>query len=410
MPPPLVICFLRNRGELLLVRQSGEGDSSQLWAGITAPLEGDDPAETGRTAIAEETTVTDAAFIRAGPALRVSLPDRNRPSQVHPVLFDAPDRTRVSTAGFIDAEWVHAPAMVQRETIQGLWELYRRVGPTPERIAMDTDRGSAAISISALECLRDSAAIATEDGSGLQPVRETARALREARPSMAALTNRLNRVMASTDSSPEIERAAKAEIADAFDADSTAARVASERIADQRVLTLSKSGTVTEALVDSVDSVTVAESRPGCEGVDTAETLHETDLSMTLCTDAAIGHVLSEHEIDAVLVGADTVLPDGRVVNKTGTRLTALSAANEDIPCFAVCASDKITYHPTPTLESGSPSALYSGAAELSVLNPRFDITPADAITVISEQGILSTTDISDIAKTHRELADWDSS
>jgi len=201
-------------------------------------------------------------------------------------------------------------------------------------------------------------------------------------------------------------------------ADDEAARNAAEAVAGDRVLTLSRSGTVLTALQgvetadgdewpESAEHVFVAESRPAREGIDVAETLAES-VPVTVHTDAAVGHVLAEESVDAVLVGADTVLPDGRVLNKTGTRTVAAAAAREDVPVLVVTAADKVSAEDAVNREFGPGSDLYDGDAPVSVLNPTFDVTPADLIDgVVTERGTLSTDAVRDVAEEHRENADW---
>lgn len=67
----------------------------------------------------------------------------------------------------------------------------------------------------------------------------------------------------------------------------------------------------------------MAESRPLLEGRTTAFLLRkeaqESVKDVTLCTDAAMATVAEEMKIQGALVGADSILPDGSFVNKTGT-------------------------------------------------------------------------------------------
>jgi translation initiation factor 2B subunit (eIF-2B alpha/beta/delta family) len=257
-----------------------------------------------------------------------------------------------------------------------------------------------------------------EDTDAADELSRLARRLIEARPSMAALRNRVDRVMATADDPDAVEGAATDAIDRAVAADDEAARNAAERVAGERVLTLSRSGTVLTALqglntdsgdewADPPEHVFVAESRPAREGVDVAETLAES-VPVTVHTDAAAGHVLAEESVDAVLVGADTVLPDGRVLNKTGTRTIAAAAAREDVPVFAVTAADKVSSEDAVNREFGPGSDLYDGDAPVTVLNPTFDVTPADLIDgVVTERGTLSTDAVRDVAAEHRENADW---
>jgi translation initiation factor 2B subunit (eIF-2B alpha/beta/delta family) len=154
--------------------------------------------------------------------------------------------------------------------------------------------------------------------------------------------------------------------------------------------------------------VFVAESRPDREGVGVAERLAG-EIRVTLHTDAAVAHVLATREVDAVVVGADAVLADGSVVNKTGTRAAALSAAREGVPLCVVCAADKVTPDEEATLESGPRESVYDGDADVGVLNPTFDVTPPDLVSAVrTELGVLDTDDVREVAREHAALADWD--
>ncbi len=195
----------------------------------------------------------------------------------------------------------------------------------------------------------------------------------------------------------------------ALAADEAAAKNASERL-EGSVATLSRSGTVLEALRTSEPSrVFVAESRPAREGIDVAETLAETTASaVTVHTDAATAYVLAGEDVDRVVVGADTVLPDGAVVNKTGTRALAIAADREGIPVSVVAATDKVSTREAVNLESGDRSAVYAGDASIDVLNPTFDVTPADCVSeIVTERGALEPDAVGDLAAELRGLEEW---
>jgi translation initiation factor 2B subunit (eIF-2B alpha/beta/delta family) len=205
-----------------------------------------------------------------------------------------------------------------------------------------------------------------------------------------------------------VEGAAHAAVKRALQADADTAERAAGYIADRAVLTLSRSGTVLDALLGADPPprrVFVAESRPDREGVVVAETLADAGLDVTLLSDAGVAMRLSENVVDVVLVGADTVLANGALVNKTGTRTAALAADHESVPFYTTMATDKVATHDTPQLEDGPPAALYSGDAALDVRNPTFDVTPAGLISgYITEQGILHASEIRDLAF---ELEGW---
>lgn len=318
--------------------------------------------------------------------------------QVRPVLIDS--ATRLPSELTVESEWVHAPALRRRATVSGLWDRYDRVAPTVRSIAADDEHGAATLSIHALEVLRDRAALLVDEGeSDAEELTALARRLLRARPSMAVVRNRLARVLADADDPEVIETAATEGIERAAAADRAAAFRAAGVVDSATVLTLSRSSTVLETLGQgTAERVFVAESRPAREGIGVAETLAE-GCQVTVHTDAAVAHLLATVPIDAVLVGADTVLPDGSVVNKTGTRGAALAAANEDVPVYAAAAADKITTRESVNLESGDVAAVYDGEAPLDVRNPTFDVTPATAIEgVVTERGVLDPEAVSEIA------------
>ncbi|MFB6156128.1 MAG: NUDIX domain-containing protein [Haloferacaceae archaeon] len=459
----VVTVFLRNDGEVLLLRRSGAvGTYSGRWGAVSGYAEGD-PDAAARWEINEETGLREAVtLVRAGDPFTFADDDVGTRWTVHPYLFDCDSREVRTNRESTETAWVAATEILRRETVPRLWTSYDRVRPTVESATGDREHGSAYVSVRALEVLRDEAGVlaarAHEAGSGgergdtgagggergdtgagggergdtgtgggergdtgargggderaeadWKRLAETAERLRRARPSMTALENRVNRAMSRADrTAASVESAARAVVAEAVRADRDAATRASALVTNERVLTLSRSGTVAAVLADAPSSVVVAESRPAREGVGVAERLAEGGVDVTLVTDAAVAHVLSEGEVDAVVVGADTVLPDGSVVNKTGTRGAAVAAANEGVPTYAVAAADKVAAASGVELESGPTGEVYDGDADLAVENPTFDLTPAAFVTgVVTERGVLDASDVGDVAAEFRERADW---
>jgi translation initiation factor 2B subunit (eIF-2B alpha/beta/delta family) len=402
----VVTCFLRHRTAILLGRRSDAvGTYTGRWAGVSGYVEGD-PADAERDArreIREETGRTDATLVRAGDPVTVA--DDERTWTVHPFLFEIADRTITPNEEIATHEWVSPPAMLERPTVPGLWDAYDAVAPTVETVASDDTHGSAWISVRALEVLRDRAAVA----DSAEAVAAVARELREARPSMAALTTRVDRVMATGERTPRaVRRRAGTAAEAALDADAEAAERAAERCGDA-VVTLSRSGTVLAALREAAPAVLIGESRPAREGPDVAARLADEGLDVTLTTDAALASEIGARAPDAALVGADAVLADGSVVNKVGTRSLALAAAREDVPVYAVAAAAKIRPDETVHGETGDDDALYDGDAPVAVANPIFDRTPADLIDgVVTDRGVLDTSEVGDVAADHEKYANWD--
>jgi translation initiation factor 2B subunit (eIF-2B alpha/beta/delta family) len=159
------------------------------------------------------------------------------------------------------------------------------------------------------------------------------------------------------------------------------------------VVTLSYSSTVESILRHGLPPscrVVIAESRPLMEGRRLFRNLSDDVTELRMITDAQLG--LAIPDADLVLVGADAVLRDLSVVNKTGTYMAAL-VAHAHGRDFLVAAD---TYKINVTmdshnciLESKSGGEVWA-RQEKHCDNVYFDITPSQLITgFVSEAGIL---------------------
>lgn len=273
-------------------------------------------------------------------------------------------------------------------------------------IREDETHGSAWLSLRALEALSEYAATA----ANYDAVASLARDLRAARPSMYAVANRVNRAMAEAETRTPAAIAASAESVRTRGehADERAATTAAARLGD-RPCTLSRSGTVRAALdAAAPERVLVLASQPGGEGIAVAESL-AADHAVTLTTDANAAGAVAD--ADALVVGADAVLPDGSVVNKVGTRTAATVAAREAVPVVVACAGAKVAPAGTDgfDVESRPPAELYDGDAAVTVANPTFDRTPAELVDVVAtERGPLDAGGVETLAEEHAEAAGWD--
>jgi translation initiation factor 2B subunit (eIF-2B alpha/beta/delta family) len=409
----VVTVFLRNGAEILLLRRSDAvGSYSGRWGTVAGHAEGAPDAQ-ALAEIEEETGIEsgDVTFVRRGEGFAVEDPDLDTRWLVTPYLFDVAHREVVPNEETTEVEWTPPTAILRRETVPDLWESYWRVAPTVETVRADEDHGSAYVSLRALEVLRDAAALAVDREKGdWEHLEKTAHGLLKARPAMAAVRNRVNRVLsvASADGTPRsVEAAATDAIAAALAADRETATTAREYVADETVLTLSRSGTVREALsVGEPAAVTVAESRPGGEGVDVAENLAAAGHRVTLTTDANLPGAVADATV--CLLGADTVLPDGSVVNKVGSRAAALGASDAGVPCYAVAASDKISPDGRVRVEGQSTAPLYEGDASVAVDNPVFERVPARLLDgVVTEAGLLDADQIASLSAVHAARARW---
>jgi translation initiation factor 2B subunit (eIF-2B alpha/beta/delta family) len=419
---PVVTVFLRNRGEVLLLRRSADvGSYPNQWGTVTGHLDHENSTASAVTEIEEETGLSehDVELVREGPSFEVEDEERGTRWIVHPFLFDAATREVDLNWETEEAEWAAPTVLLRRDTVPELWTSYRRVAPSIVGLTQDTSHGSAYLSLRALEVLRDRAGLlATTDAPDVEDARarlvETAKRLLDTRPSMAALNNRIHRVMHA--SRPELTPAtvevnAHEAIDQALAADADTARRAADLIAGERVLTLSRSGTVMEALrtADPAPSVVVAASQPGGEGVGVAETLAHDEIEVTLVPDAALASIIEAAHVERVLVGADTLGPSGTVVNKVGTRGAALAARREGIPFTVACAADKISVDDPAPSEEADPRTVYDGPAPLHVSAPRFDETPPDLVTggIVTDRGTRSPDEIEAIAEELASLRTW---
>jgi translation initiation factor eIF-2B subunit delta len=164
------------------------------------------------------------------------------------------------------------------------------------------------------------------------------------------------------------------------------------------VVTLSYSSTVESILRFGLPPgcrVIIAESRPLMEGRRLFKNLSGDVTQLRMITDAQMG--LAIPDADLVLVGADTVLRDLSVVNKTGTYLAALVAHAHGRDFLVAADTYKINVTMDARnciLESKSGKEVWS-RQEKHCDNVYFDLTPRQLITgFVSEKGILDAADM----------------
>lgn len=426
----VVTCFLRSGTDvLLLLRSEKVGSYAGRWGAVAGHAEGD-PDEAADREIREETGFEHVDLVRRGPPFDVLDEALGKRWIVHPYLFDVPRRAPVLNRESSTYEWVSPTEILRRDIMPELWTAYRHVAPSLDAIRGDDVHGSAYLSLRAVEVLRDQAAELNArrangeddgrrsarprvrpagDDAGWQELRSLAESLLSARPAMAAVRNRLNRVMHEASGSrtaASVEQAADNVLDRAIRADDDAGAIAARLIHGKRVLTLSQSGTVIAALEKARADVIVAQSIPGGEGRAVAEHLVAIGLHVAMCSDAGIP-AACDH-VDAVLVGADTILPDGSVVNKVGTRSAALAASARSIPMYVTTSSDKIASRNKIDLEQAARETLYEGDARIHLIHPLFEMTPPELVTaIITEHDALESSHVADLVEALGRLESW---
>ena len=148
-------------------------------------------------------------------------------------------------------------------------------------------------------------------------------------------------------------------------------------------------------------SVIADETRPFLQGARlTAWEMVQENIPVTLISDNMAGHLMSQGEVDAVVVGTDRVAANGDVANKIGTYMVAVLAKRHNIPFYVACplstidlsisSGDEIPIEERPA-EEVSGFRDYQWAAEgVKIRNPAFDVTPAELVTgLITEKGVI---------------------
>lgn len=161
-------------------------------------------------------------------------------------------------------------------------------------------------------------------------------------------------------------------------------------------------------------SVIADETRPFLQGARlTAWEMVQENIPVTLIADNMSGHLMSCGKIDAVIVGTDRVASNGDVANKIGTYMVAVLAKRHNIPFYVACplstidmsisSGDEIPIEERPPEEVTGFGDCQWAAEGVNIVNPAFDVTPADLVTaLITEKGVIyspNTKKISELFK-----------
>jgi translation initiation factor 2B subunit (eIF-2B alpha/beta/delta family) len=281
-----------------------------------------------------------------------------------------------------------------------------------EAVASDRTHGAARLAREAANVMARAAreVPARTPDEMISALREVARALAAAQPSMAAVSNAAGAVLLAAATAPSpgnvgpMRRAAVAQarrIVAGWEGNvHRIARHAQTIVPQGPILTHSHSATVLavlERLARRGAPIVVTESNPLGEGRTTARLLADRGLSVSLVADAQAGAFVSR--MAAVLVGADTVFADGTVVNKVGTLALALLARQARVPFFV--ASEALKVAPDRWPEAGETLSVDVSPEALPAVY--FDATPPRLITaLITEDGVFRPRQLGPLARRAR--------
>jgi ribose 1,5-bisphosphate isomerase len=287
-----------------------------------------------------------------------------------------------------------------------------------QQVCADREHGSRWLVNAAITLLKELAQDTTlSQAERLSQLYARAYQVAQARPAMGALSSAVSRIISVHEGGPEaIAQEAQELLTDLEMAPQNIAQHAQPFLSGH-LMTCSISGTVLPTLValkGQIERVTVLEGRPRYEGRAMAQALHEQGIPVTLITDAQADIFLPQCQ--SVVVGADSILVNGDVLNKAGTALLAWSAHGHGVDLHVLSETIKISPHRwhehnpalikdnLSLLEEKEASEVFEHAPEgIEVRNFYFDHTPYRLITnVITEHGLLDRRNIREIAVTTR--------
>jgi len=159
---------------------------------------------------------------------------------------------------------------------------------------------------------------------------------------------------------------------------------------------------------DNTVQVFADETRPRQQGARiTTFELTMDGIPTTLITDGMCSYFMRKGMIDLVIVGADRIAANGDAANKIGTYTVAISAKYHNVPFYVAAPASTID----TSIKSGDEIVIEERSHEevthingkricaegVNIINPGFDVTPAELITgIITEKGIFKPEEIKD--------------
>jgi len=373
----VVTAFLIADEKILLLRRSEKvGTNKGKWAAVSGYLEGsEDPVQRVQIEIQEELGLSPeySRLVRTGEVLSACDEQTKTAWIVHPFLFETQSTTITLDWENVEYRWIHPNELRSYETVPKLEETFDRVRcnfqSAPEALTRimagidaltkDTVHGASTIGRNAIQLLA-----ATTEISGITTSEEmfcnllfAALKLRKAQPAMANVRNLVGMVLfsatrkrdrVSTADYGNLIRSLCAEMAQrsslaSEDASRNAVAILPEA---GYVLTHSYSNTVLRAFELGMKGrkrfeVYATESYPGMEGKNLAKALVGLGVPVKLIADSAASSLIPD--VDIVLVGADSVLADGSLLHKVGTKSIAALAEERRVPFYSVCESMKFS-------------------------------------------------------------------
>lgn len=140
--------------------------------------------------------------------------------------------------------------------------------------------------------------------------------------------------------------------------------------------------------------VYVDETRPLLQGARlTTYELDKNDIENDLVIDSMAANLMREEQIDCVIIGADRITSNGDVINKVGSYSLAVNSAFHKIPFYVAAPGSTIDFDilngEEVEIEERDPDEITEingekiTASGVNVMNPAFDLVPAELVTAI---------------------------
>jgi methylthioribose-1-phosphate isomerase len=143
------------------------------------------------------------------------------------------------------------------------------------------------------------------------------------------------------------------------------------------------------------------ETRPRLQGARlTAWELLRDGIPVTLIADNMAASFMRQGKIDCIIVGADRIAANGDTANKIGTYSLAVVAKYHNVPMYVAAPMSTVdmklaTGEGIPIEERNREEVTHIegrsiAPADVKIINPAFDVTPAELISaIITEKGVL---------------------
>ncbi len=155
-----------------------------------------------------------------------------------------------------------------------------------------------------------------------------------------------------------------------------------------------------------IGQIYAGETRPWNQGARlTLWEFQQDNIPVSLVADSAAASLMNKGLIDWVIVGADSICMNGDIANKIGTYSLAVLAKHHGVKFMVVAPTTTFDLNAASAddiiVEQRSTDEILPTAYKqdsISALNPAFDLTPAELISVIvTEKGVIESPDASKI-------------